>query len=126
MTVFYEIAAIKTGLSYLYLFVLLISIPVYKLSKITSNKHIIKDGLQSEMVDDTTVEGINQLIVSQSSVLDDQIPPGKQMEVNDRGKWTGQSKMDNPEILATLGTQNTGRRQTKQKQNKQTNKNRNQ
>jgi hypothetical protein len=52
-------------------------------------------------------------------------PPGKQMEVNDRDKWTGQSKMDNPEILATLGTQNTGRRQTKQKQNKQTNKNRN-
>ena len=54
-------------------------------------------------------------------------PPGKQMEVKDRDKWTGQSKMDNPEILATLGTQDTGRRQAKQKQkqNKQTNKNRN-
>jgi hypothetical protein len=49
------------------------------------------------------------------------------MEVKDRDKWTGQSKMDNPEILAALGTQDTGRRQAKQKQkqNKQTNKNRN-
>ena len=33
----------------------------------------------------------------------------------------GQSKMDNPEKLATYGTQDTGRRQTKQKQTIQRN-----
>ena len=36
---------------------------------------------------------------------------------NVRENQKGQSRMDNPEKLTTLGTQNTRRRQTKQKHN---------
>jgi hypothetical protein len=36
-------------------------------------------------------------------------------EINVRKKPKGQSRMANPETLAALGTQETGRRQTKQK-----------
>jgi hypothetical protein len=35
--------------------------------------------------------------------------------INVRENQKGQSRMDNPEKLTTLGTQNTRRRQTKQK-----------
>jgi len=37
------------------------------------------------------------------------------MKIIFRKKTKGQSRMDNPEKLATLSTQDTGRRQTQQK-----------